>query len=190
MTVHLTYNFATILPQRVLYPPLKEEENMAFCRNCGAELPEGANNCTQCGAPTAGEQQAQQSNDGVQDFINNVTNTADFTTEYDPKDIQDNKVMAILSYIGFLFLIPLLAAPQSKFARFHVNQGMILFLLGYCVSAVFNILGAIPFIGILFSIIGWLFAVATLVFMILGIINASQGQAKELPVIGKIRLMK
>ena len=32
-------------------------------------------------------------------------------------DIEENKVFAVLAYIGILFLVPLLAAPRSRFAR-------------------------------------------------------------------------
>ena len=45
--------------------------------------------------------------------INNLNNTPDTTANYDPKDIEDNKVLALFSYIGLLFLIPLLAAKDS-----------------------------------------------------------------------------
>ena len=33
--------------------------------------------------------------------------------------------MAILAYFGILVLIPILAAKDSKFARFHANQGLL-----------------------------------------------------------------
>jgi hypothetical protein len=48
--------------------------------------------------------------------------------EADADDIEKNKVFAVLAYIGILFLVPLLAAPQSRFARYHTNQGIVLFL--------------------------------------------------------------
>jgi hypothetical protein len=46
----------------------------------------------------------------------------------DALDIEHNKIFAVLAYIGILFLVPLLAAPQSRFARYHTNQGIVLFL--------------------------------------------------------------
>ena len=110
-------------------------------------------------------------------------NTADTTADYDKKDIEDNKIMAILAYIGILFLVPLLAAKDSKFARFHASQGLILFLLGLAGALVL----IIPILGWLVSA---LVSIATLVLMILGIINVCQGKAKELPIIGKINLLK
>jgi hypothetical protein len=39
----------------------------------------------------------------------------------DPKDVADNKLVAALSYIWILFLIPLLAKRDSKFCQFHAK---------------------------------------------------------------------
>ncbi len=47
-------------------------------------------------------------------------------TVVDP-DVEKFKGLAVLAYI--FFLIPLIAAPNSKFARFHANQGLLLFIL-------------------------------------------------------------
>lgn len=101
---------------------------------------------------------------------------------FDPSDIQNNKGMAIVAYI--LFFVPLLAAPNSPFAKYHANQGLTLFLT--CVAC--NIvLGFIP-------ILGWIllpFAnLACLVLAVIGIASAAQGGAKPLPIIGKYTLIK
>ena len=50
-------------------------------------------------------------------------NAKDTTTSY---DVESNKAMAVLSYLGILVLVPLLGAKNSPFARFHTNQGLIL----------------------------------------------------------------
>ena len=161
---------------------------MAFCNKCGKEIPVGANNCPNCDAPAGNTQQNTQN---TQDFVNNIMNTADTTSQFDPQDINDNKGMSVLAYIGILFLIPLLACPNSRFARYHTNQGLVLFLLEVAIGVVTGIFGIIPIAGLiiggLISAVGGIF---TLVLMILGIINAAQGQAKELPLIGKITLLK
>lgn len=96
----------------------------------------------------------------------------------DPQDIEKNKVYAILAYIGILFLVPLLAAKDSPYAKFHTNQGLVLFLLEVILSVVWWI----PFLGLL-----W---IAVVVFAIMGIINAAQGECKPLPIIGEIQLIK
>ena len=97
-----------------------------------------------------------------------------------PADISSNKLMAVLAYIGVLVLIPLLAAKDSKFARFHANQGLILLI---CSIVSF-------FVGKMLPSLGYLLSVAILIFSIIGIINAVKGQAKQLPLIGKFVLIK
>ena len=52
----------------------------------------------------------------------------------DPQDVQANKVMAILAYFGLFVLIPLFAAKESPFARFHTNQGLILLIAGFVIG--------------------------------------------------------
>lgn len=101
----------------------------------------------------------------------------------DQNDVQSNKVMAILAYFGILFLIPLLAAKESPYARYHTNQGLVLFLF----TIVCGILGMIPKFGWIISSIGYLIG---FVFFIIGVINAAGGKMKPLPMIGNITLIK
>jgi len=98
------------------------------------------------------------------------------------EDIEKNKGMAILAYI--IFLIPLLAAKDSKFAMYHANQGLVLFLLALAVNVVG---GIIPFIG--WFIILPLGNLLVVVLAILGIINAAKGETKPLPLIGGFKLL-
>ncbi len=153
---------------------------MLTCKQCGTQVEDGVMNCTNCGAPIEAPVQQNQPIDLSEKF-NEFNNTADTTAEYDAQDIEKNKVMALLAYI--IFLIPLLAAKDSKFARFHTNQGLVLFLGGIIASVV----AVIP-------VIGWIVApIAGLVITVLaiiGILNALNGRAKELPVIGKFKILK
>lgn len=155
---------------------------MLTCKQCGTQVEENIKFCTNCGAPI--EAPAEQASAPAVDLsakLTELNNTADTTAEYDAQDIEKNKVMALLAYI--IFLIPLLAAKDSKFARFHTNQGLVLFLGGIISSVV----AVIP-------VIGWIIApIAGLVITVLaviGIINALNGKAKELPVIGKFKILK
>ena len=122
--------------------------------------------------------------------LNDLMNTKDTTYEYDPADIETNKVMAILAYLGILVLIPLFAAPNSRFARFHANQGLTLFIIEVAVSFVAGVLGLIPILGVIFAIAGSLGGLASLALAIIGIINAANGKAKELPLIGQFSFIK
>jgi len=159
---------------------------MAFCEKCGAELEEGTKFCQACGAEVTGN----VGNSTVNSAINDFTNTPDSTSEYDEKDINDNKVMGVLSYIGILWLVPLLAAKDSKFAKFHANQGLVLWLASLILSVASMILAIIPIVGCVVAILLPVVGIGGFVLMILGIINAAQGKAKELPIIGKYRILK
>ena len=113
------------------------------------------------------------------------------------QDIESNKVMAVLAYLGILVLVPLLAAKESRFARFHTNQGLILLLCNAAWGIVYSILttlfAAILGAGFLFLALTAILNLTWLVFLaftIIGIVNAVQGKMKELPIIGKYRILK
>lgn len=101
---------------------------------------------------------------------------------FDPADIEKNKTIAGLAYL--LFFLPLIACPDSKFGRFHANQALLLVLLSIAGNIIFQI---IPFINL---ILVPLFGIAMFVLFILGLINGLNGKAKELPIIGKYRIIK
>lgn len=131
--------------------------------------------------------------------LSDLNKTADTTAEYDAKDIEQNKVLSLFAYLGILFLIPLLAAKDSKFARFHTNQGLVLFIAAIAWSVVYSILttvlgfillsGAAGLYSLIVMLLGLIYLVFT-VLAIIGIVNALTGKAKELPIIGKFKLLK
>lgn len=126
--------------------------------------------------------------------MTDMTNTTDTTAEFDAQDIQNNKVMAILAYFGFLVLVPIFGAKTSKYARYHANQGLILFIAevayGIVYKIIIRILLAISWrLYFLSSVLGLVYLVFT-VLSIIGIINAANGKAKELPIIGQFKILK
>ena len=126
--------------------------------------------------------------------INDLKNMKDHTDEFDQADIESNKVMGILSYIGLLVLVPIFAAKESRYARFNANQGLVLLIAQAIVTTVLSIvaaiLGYIPVIGWLLSLLIRLVIPVVYVPSVIGIINAARGKAKELPIIGGIRILK
>lgn len=197
---------------------------MAFCGNCGMKVTDGTKFCPGCGtklpevqavqtevtateapaaastqevAPAAAPLQGQSQTAPQTDFVSKIqalNNTADTTADYTAEDIEQNKVMALLAYLGLLFLVPLFAAPNSKYARYHTNQGLVLCLAAVAFGIVHVILTflllAISWrLSFLSTIIGLLW-IAFPVWCVIGIVNALNGKAKELPIIGKIKILK
>jgi uncharacterized membrane protein len=112
--------------------------------------------------------------------------------------------MAILAYV--FFLIPLIAAPKSKFARFHANQGLMLFII-WCIAIFLLIASAVTysfldprlssvpiprfFLGCFCeALLPMVLIFGSLGLTVLGIIQAANGEEKGLPLIGHYRLIK
>ncbi len=197
---------------------------MAFCERCGAQVTDGVLFCPNCGAqmsngaPVQGSQnqqyqqnpqyqQNQQDQQGYPNngpvYMNSNPNQAGPGAYVPLSDAEENKIMGVLAYLSWLVLIPIFAAPRSKFARFHANQGLVLAIveIGYgIIQIIFTAILAALFTtswsarsgGVYLAI----FALLNLVWIffgvlsILGIINAINGEEKELPLIGKIKILK
>ena len=165
---------------------------MSYCGKCGSRIEDNVKFCPACGAPTeipapiAGQQ-------ALPAYMPPVVPGA--SSKADIRDAQDNKIMAILAYFGPLVLVPILAAKESRFARYHANQGLVLLLLCVAYGIIYSIISSV-ILAIswrLFSVIGILGTVCGLgitVLAIIGIINAAKGEMKPIPVIGNISLLK
>ena len=86
-------------------------------------------------------------------------------------DIEKGKGMAWLSYLGILWLVPLLAMKENAFCKFHVKQGIMLTICGFAVGIVG---GAIPFLG--WFIVAPVGSIIVLVLAIMGIVNSLGGK--------------
>ena len=109
----------------------------------------------------------------------------------DPADVEKNKAMAIVGYIvQILFFVPLVTedGKKSPFAKFHANQQLNLLLFGAGAYIVSMVLVAMSF-GLLFFV-PMLVWIADLVLIVMGVINAANGEMKPLPVIGGFTLIK
>lgn len=152
---------------------------MKFCPNCHLTYDDTANVCGQCGTPLVEiPAQAQQA----------AVDPTDHTAEFDPRDISDNKVFAMLPYLmSFVgIIIALLAAPSSPYTMFHVRQALKIkvteILLGIiCVVLAFTII--VPIAAVVCYII--LFVVQIICFF-----RVCGGKAKEVPIINKFDFLK
>ncbi len=91
------------------------------------------------------------------------------------KDIRENRAITYLSYIGLLFLVPMLMKKESKFAQFHAKQGLVL-TIGWFIGVFLYPLAGLGFLVQLF----------VLILSIIGLINVNKGEMKDLPIIGNI----
>ena len=167
---------------------------MAFCGKCGTKIEDGVKFCPGCGTSTAVSTQNTAQSDAGTAPVYTAPVVPGATGQSDSKDAQDKKVMAILAYFGPLVLIPILAAKGSKFARYHSNQGLVLFIACVAYSIAYGILSSIIlaiswrlyFITSILSFVGLIFTVLA----VIGIINACKGEMKPLPVLGSIKILK
>ena len=106
-------------------------------------------------------------------------------------DRMQKKVICSLAYLfGILFFLPLIVYPNDEFAKFHANQALVVLLAVIIGEVVFGILSIIPAVGIVFSILCGVFGLLMLIFCILAILGVVREETYELPIIGKIKLLK
>ena len=160
---------------------------MAYCGKCGTQIEEGVKFCPACGAalqvaqPETVQpepQQPVQPEPTAEEKLQQATQTID----------------SVAQKLGN-------TADHSPFVRYHANQGVVLLLamIGYSIAdgIVTAILRAILYKGLgLWSIYSMCSSIINLlyvgftIFAIIGIINVLNGRAKDLPIIGKYRVLK
>ena len=122
--------------------------------------------------------------------LDELTKAEDITGQFDSKDIEENKTMAILAYLSVLVIVPLVMARESKFAMFHANQGIVLAVIEVIASVLMGVLGWLPGIGFVVRIVISLIGLVCLVLLVMGLLAAVNGQAKKLPVVGNFTFIK
>ena len=184
---------------------------MNYCPKCGAYIPDGETKCLACGFDTAEKKTedagrehdfggaASQSAPKYEEKTGKTTEEQSYAgtvIDDEPRaenrrqyggtifdDAVDNRGMAVLCYMGPLFIIPLLTRRGSAFVRYHANQGLVLFL----VELMVDFCGALPAIGGIAAAAG---AVLVLLGFISGISNALGGRMRPMPVFGGINILK
>ncbi len=92
----------------------------------------------------------------------------------------NNKVMAVLAYLGPLVIISYLVSKNDPFVKFHIKQGLVLFVI----SIIMWVLGG----GMFFYSFWMLWRIvhlAVIILSIIGIINVLGNKEKELPLVGQ-----
>jgi len=136
-----------------------------YCTNCGEKLNEEDAFCPSCGTSVHADESAPKKR-------RPLFSSDDLTADFDADDVAKHKTMAVLSYFSILVLIPLFAAPNSPYVKFHASQGLWLFL--------FTLAGWVIPRG------GCLVYIAVAILSIFGIVAAAKSRARTLPVIGRL----
>ena len=89
----------------------------------------------------------------------------------------------IVAYLTWIGLLVAFLAGDKEGAKFHLNQALVLLIA----NLILLVLGRIPVIGWLISLVGGIFL---FVCWIMGLIYACQDQEKEVPLIGQIKILK
>ena len=92
-------------------------------------------------------------------------------------------VAGLLCYVlgwvsGIVFL---LIEQENKFVRFHAMQSIVTFGGITVIYILLSILGLIPFIGVLFDILGYIVGLIAFVLWIVLMVKAYQGVKYKLP---------
>ncbi len=198
---------------------------MAYCKNCGAYIPDGHTKCLACGleqdkeenkghasgsaTQTDPREASRRSNEEMRRRLEEQRkrrqeenrnwaeaerrrqqrqqeernrSSAGGGEEYyqrdngsRPKGYQSNRLLAALSYLWILFLLPFIFCRDDKFALYHARQGLVLF----AVTTAGQVLGAA------FGL-SWIVILMQIYWIIKGIGNANAGKMEPLPYIGNI----
>ena len=128
---------------------------MKYCPHCGAEIADDVRFCPTCGKETV------------------ITVTVNSEPEFDPQDIADNRMLAMLGYVS-MGILPMIGCRNSAYAMHHVNQALWIFIG----SLLCGLVCIIPLLGWIVGAIGSIFL---LVCEIIGIIRALKGSGRPLP---------
>ena len=85
------------------------------------------------------------------------------------------KATGIVAYITWIGLVIAFCAGDKEGAKFHLNQALVIFLFG--------LLSVVPCLG-------QIWAIFILVCWIMGLVAAINEDEKEVPLIGKIHILK
>ena len=112
------------------------------------------------------------------------------------EDLKGKKFTACLSYLFWLAVIPMIYSTESKFIKYHANQGFVL----ATVETIFLVITVIVSKILWFASRATSLLVETTMLMVfvgvfgvlslIGIFNVIRGKEKPIPTFGHIKLLK
>lgn len=92
--------------------------------------------------------------------------------------VESHTLMALLSYLGPLVIVPFLVSKDNAFVKFHTKQGVVLFII----EIIAWLLGGVFMWEIWFLLN--LINLCVAILSIIGIVNVLQNKEKPLPLVG------
>ena len=102
----------------------------------------------------------------------------------------DKKTTDIVAYLTWVGLVIAFVAGDREGSRFHMNQSLVIWLVSTVAGILSKLLGWIPLLGWLIALLMGVVCLFCAVCWFIGIINAIQGVEKEVPLLGRIRLIR
>lgn len=117
-----------------------------------------------------------------------VADQFDHTGEFDAKDIEENKLYALVVYLlGVLgIVIALLIKNDSPYLKFHIKQGIKIVIA----ETIVGIATALLCWTCIAPVAGSIALIALTVVQIICIIDVCQGKAKDAPIIRSIKFLE
>ncbi len=144
-----------------------------FCSNCGAQLPDNANNCPGCGTAVGGQSVGRGAAAAPAPAAGGLTNNVAGLLCY----------ITIIPAIIFLVLEPY---NRDKFIRFHAFQSIFFYVAWTVLWVALTFIGALPLLGWATLLLWPLLGLGGLILWVLMLMKACNGQMWKLPVVGEI----
>lgn len=169
---------------------------MKNCPNCNAPLNDDAAFCLNCGAQTGANPNPQQNAQPQQNVYAQpmpaapVVSPTDHTADFSPAEVSDNKLFAVLVYalsiVGVVIALLANLNNKSDYLKFHVKQGLKIFITELIVS----FCSAVLCWTCIVPIAGAICAVILMVVDVICFIQTLRNKSVEPPIINSLGFLK
>ena len=110
--------------------------------------------------------------------------------EQQPQFDTKTRLCCVLAYFSILFFLPLVFCRENEYAKFHANQGLVLFISVAVINVLIELVSLVIPSPPVKNAIYTIFNLVAICFSILGVLHVVNEQDKPLPLIGKITIIK